>query len=91
MENLYTLVIPKDHLIKVDKSNMGNEKAHSKIIKIALQTHNLGEGINSLNELNISDLAWSTSSNEVVERDKSLQIIFENKNLDPWKLIKKTR
>ena len=73
--------------INVDKSNMGGAEAQSKLIRISLLTPNLGGGISSLKELNRSDFAWSIFSPK--ETDNSYQIIFDDKNLSPWKLIKK--
>ena len=89
MQYLYSLDIPMNKLIKVDKSNIGSEEAHSKIIRIALNTPNLGDGFNSLEELQPLDLAWTNCPKEAMNRDKSLQIIFEDENLSPWKLVKK--
>ena len=87
MEYLSLLEIPKNQLINVDKSNMGGAEAQSKLIRISLLTPNLGGGISSLKELNRSDFAWSIFSPK--ETDNSYQIIFDDKNLSPWKLIKK--
>ena len=68
---------------------MGNSDHQSKIIKISLLTNNLGDGIDDLNELNTSDMAWLNLSSDIEIDDKYFQIIFEDKNLLPWKLIKK--
>ena len=89
MQYLYSLDIPKDQLIKVDKSNIWGEEAQSKIIKIALQTPNLGDVFNSSEEIQPLDLAWTTLSKKEINRDNSFQIIFDDANLYPWKLVKK--
>ena len=89
MEYLTSLDILGNKLIKVDKSNFGNEKGSSKLIKISLLTPNLGDGIDNLEKLNTSDLAWSTLSLKEKSAIDSYQIIFENKTLSPWKLIRK--
>ncbi len=89
MQYLYSLDIPKKQLIKVHQCKTGCEGAYSKIIRIALQTPNLGNRFNSLEELNHLDIAWTTVSNEVLNGDESLQVIFDDENLYPWKLVKK--
>ena len=89
MEYLTSLDIVQNQIINVDKSNFGNEQGQSKIIRISLLTPKLGDGINGIAKLNSSDLAWSTlSSRELFETD-SYQILFDNKVLSPWKLIRK--
>ncbi len=95
MEYLSSLDILKSQIIKVDKSGfnisksgVNNEKAISKLIRISLLTPNLGDGIDSIEKLNQSDLAWSTLSSEEIETD-SYQIIYEDQILSPWKLIRK--
>ena len=89
MEYLSSLDILKNQIIKVDKSNIDNQRAQSKIIKISLLTPNLGDGINSIEKLNPSDLAWSTLSSKALYKTNSYQIIYENQILSPWKLIRK--
>ena len=81
--------MPKNQLIKVDKSNIWGEEAKSKIIRIALQTPNLGDVFNSSEEIQPLDLAWTTLSKKEINRDNSFQIIFDDANLYPWKLVKK--
>ena len=89
MEYLSSLDILKHEIIKVDKRMTGIEKAQSKIIRISLLTPNLGDGIESIEKMNPSDLAWSTlSSKEPYETD-AYQIIYDNEILSPWKLIRK--
>ena len=89
MEYLSTLDVFKNQIIKVDKSGLSNHDNMSKLIKISLLTPNLGDGINSIEMLNESELAWSTlSSNNLYETD-SYQIIYDNQILSPWKLVRK--
>ena len=89
MEYLSSLDILKNQIIKVDKRMTGIDKAQSKIIRIALLTPNLGDGIENIEKMNPSDLAWSTlSSKEPYETD-SYEIIYDRKILSPWKLIRK--
>ena len=89
MENISSLKTINNRIIKVDKSSFINTVSHSKIIRIALLTPNLGEGIESINSLKTSELAWSTLPKEDKIKDVSFKIIYENEVLFPWKLIKK--
>ena len=76
-------------IIKVDKSGINNIQAHSKIIRIALLTPNLGEGLNSINDLNPGEFAWSNESSIKNIDDKSYEILYKNDTLKPWRLILK--
>ena len=59
MENISSLKTVNSRIIKVDKSSFINTVSQSKIIRIALLTPNLGEGIESIKSLKTSELAWS--------------------------------
>ena len=89
MEYVSSFDIVKSQNIKVDKSGMNDTKSNSKIIRIALLTPNLGEGFNSINDLNPNELAWSSESSERFIKDKSYEIVYENDTLKPWRLILK--
>ena len=89
MDYLSTLDILKNQVINVDKRNIENQKAQSKLIKISLLTPNLGDRIESIEKMNTSDLAWSTSSSEELYETDSYQIIYDQEILSPWKLIRK--
>ena len=89
MEYISSLDILKNQMINVDKSNFGDGKGDSKIIKISLLTPHLGDGINGIEKLNPSDLAWSTLSSTQLYESDSYQIIYDHKILSPWKLIRK--
>ena len=89
MEYLSSLDILKNQIIKVDKNNLDNEIAQSKIIRISLLTPNLGDGINSIEQLNPLDFAWSTLSSKSLHETDSYQVIYDYKILSPWKLIRK--
>ncbi len=91
MEYLSSLDLINNQIIQVDKSSIKNNDSQSKIIRISLLTPKLGDGIENLKSLNISDLAWSTLTTSDQKKDDSYQIIYENKTLAPWKLIKKNK
>ena len=87
MEYVKTLDIVKNQKIKVDKSGIKNSKAQSKIIRISLLTPALGEGLDSIDHLNKSELAWSTEFKEITNNNYDYEVIYENDILKPWKLI----
>ena len=89
MENISSLKTINSRRIKVDKSSFINTVSQSKIIRIALLTPNLGEGIESIKSLKTSELAWSILPKEDQKKDTSFKIIYENEVIFPWKLIKK--
>ena len=91
MEYLSSLDILKNQIIQVDKSSIINEKAQSKIIRISLLTPKLGDGINSIESLKISDFAWSTFIPDGQIENDSYQIIYDDVILSPWKLIRKNQ
>ncbi len=87
MEYVSSLDIVKNQPIKVDKSGIKNSRSQSKIIRISLLTPKLGEGIESIDQLKNSELAWSTEFKKI--KKDSYEVIFESEILNPWKLIKK--
>ena len=89
MEYVTSLKTINKRVIKVDKSSIINTPSHSKIIRIALLTPNLGEGIENIKSLKSSELAWSILPKEDQRKDTSYKIIYENEVISPWKLIKK--
>ena len=89
MEYVASLDIVKNEPIKVDKSGMNNSISHSKIIRISLLTPSLGEGLESIDELNKSELAWSTDLKDIKNNNHGYEVIFEDDILKPWKLILK--
>ena len=89
MEEVLSLDIVNNQNIKVDKSGINNVDSHSKIIKIAILTPNLGEGLNSINDLNPGELAWTSESSGNNIKDNSYEILYKNNTLKPWKLILK--
>jgi len=89
LEHATSLDIVKNQIIKVDISGIKGSQAGSKIIRIALLTPNLGEGLESISNLNSTELAWSTELNLNNNSKDSYEIIYEDPTIDPWKLILK--
>jgi len=90
MEFLQFLVqstqVIKNQQIKVDKTGINNSTSQSKIIRISLLTPKLGGALENIDQLNKSELAWST---EFKNNNYSYEVIYENDILKPWKLILK--
>ncbi|MBO8230795.1 dolichyl-phosphate-mannose--protein mannosyltransferase [Prochlorococcus marinus str. MU1404] len=91
MEYVSSLDIVKNQPIKVDKKGIDNSQSQSKIIRISLLTPKLSEGIDSLDKLNKSELAWTTKYEELKNNNYSYEVIYENDILNPWKLILKNK
>jgi len=87
MEYVSSLEIVKNNEIKVDKSGIKNSRSQSKIIRIALLTPKIGEGLESIKQLKKSELAWSTEFQEIKNNNYTYEVIYENDILNPWKLI----
>jgi len=87
MEYVSSLDIVKNQKIKVDKSGINNSRSQSKIIRISLLTPLLGDGLESIDQLKKSELAWSTEFKEIKNDNFNYEIIYENDILNPWKLI----
>ena len=89
MEYVSSLDIVQNQPIMVDKSGINNSRSQSKIIRISLLTPILGEGLESIEQLKKSELAWSTEFKEIQNNNYSYEVIVENDILNPWKLIRK--
>ncbi len=89
MEYVASLDLVKNQPIQVDKSGIKNTKSQSKIIRIALLTPKLGEGLESIDQLRKSELAWTTDLKKIKNKDSSFEVIYENDTLKPWRLILK--
>ena len=87
MEYVSSLDIVKNQVVKVDKSGIKNSRSQSKIIRISLLTPILGEGLESIDQLKKSELAWSTEFKEIKENNYTYEVLYENDILNPWKLI----
>ena len=89
MEYVTSLDLVKNQTIKVVKSGINNSESQSKIIRIALQTPILGDGLNSINDLDTGELSWFNESLDKSSNKKSYEILYKNDTLKPWTLILK--
>ena len=89
MEYVSSLDLVKNQTIMVDKKGINNSRSQSKIIRIALSTPKLGRGLESINQLKKSELAWTTDLKTIKNNNDSFEVIYENDVLNPWKLILK--
>ncbi len=52
---------------------------------------NLGNGISNIQDLEINQYAWiSIPDGKSIDKDK-FRILYDSKNLYPWKLVKKNK
>jgi len=89
MEYVSSLDLVKNQTIMVDKKGINNSRSQSKIIRISLSTPKLGGGLESINQLKKSELAWTTDHKTIKDNDNSYEVIYENDVLNPWRLILK--
>ncbi len=89
MEYISSLDIVKNQSINVDKSGINNSQSQSKIIRISLLTPKLGVGLESIDQLKKSELAWTADLKKIKNNDYSYEVIYENDILKPWILILK--
>ncbi len=75
--------------IKTVKSDINDEDSHSKIIKILLHMPNIGDGIESLDNLKTDEYAWSRLSKNKFKNRKDIIIINDDDIFSPWKLVLK--
>ena len=89
MEYVSSLDTVKKQEIKVDRSGMKNSISQSKIIRISLLTPKLDQGLENIDQLKKSELAWTTDLKTIKNNDDSYEVIYEDDVLNPWKLILK--
>ena len=89
MEYVSSLDIVKNQPINVDLKGINNSQSQSKIIRIALLTPKLGKSLERIDQLNKSELVWSTEFKEIKNKNYHYEVIYENDILKPWKLIQK--
>ena len=73
--------------IETIKSNINTNEAHAKIIKILLLMPKNGKGIENIEDLSQNNYAWTTISNNELEKKKNIQIINDKEIFKPWKLV----
>tara|TARA_B100000575_G_scaffold241986_1_gene205221 strand:- start:202 stop:528 length:327 start_codon:yes stop_codon:yes gene_type:complete len=78
-----------NHSINVISDNLNTNDSTSKLIKILLITPNIGKALKNFNELKPNEYAWVVESTNKIHKFNNYQIISSDKNLNPWKLIKK--
>ena len=75
--------------VEIITRGLRDEYATKKIIKLAIFMPNLGNGISNIQDLEINQYAWiSIPDGESIDKDK-FRILYDSKNLYPWKLVKK--
>ena len=89
IENVITTKNLDSKIIYVKSSDIKDVNTHSKIIRIALLTPNLGNSIDTLDHLQSSELAWATEMIDSNYMKGKYEVIFTDNNISPWKLIKK--
>ncbi len=89
MEYVSSLDLVKNQTIMIDKKGINNSRSQSKIIRISLSTPKLGAGLESINQLKKSELAWTSDLKTIKTYEDSFEVIYENDVLNPWKLILK--
>ena len=75
--------------VNVIRDNLNIYESNSTLIKILLMTPNLGKDIQNLNDLKPNEYAWIVESNDIKIKSEYYQIISSDRNIYPWKLIKK--
>ena len=89
MEYVSSLDEVKNQIINVDISGRTDTQSESRIIRIALLTPNLGKGLESISNLNTTEIIWSADYKEIMRESDSYVILYEDKTLEPWKLVLK--
>ena len=89
MEYVSSLDEVQNQIINVDISGITDTQSESRIIRIALLTPNLGKGLKSISNLNPTEIVWSADYKVIIQGGDSYKIIYEDKTLEPWKLVLK--
>ncbi len=71
------------------KSDINDDISHSKIIKILLNMPNIGNGIESLDDLKKDEYAWSKLPKDNFKDRKNIILINDDDVFYPWKLVLK--
>ena len=73
--------------VEIITSGLKDVNATKTIIKLALFMPNLGNGVNSFNELKNNQYAWIALKEENLVKKYKNKIVYDSENLYPWKLI----
>ena len=89
MEFIVTKEKLNNEIININVERLDDDDSNPKIIRISLHTPKIGRVIKSLEELEPSEMTWTIiNENSNINYD-SYRILFDDKNLYPWKLVKK--
>ena len=77
--------------IEVLKSNLGNQKSVSKIIKISLLMPKIGNGIQKIEDLKRNQYAWINNGSKEIYKKNNYLLVNESEIFFPWKLIKRIK
>ena len=88
-ENLVRKENLEGRYISTVKSDIKDDLSHSKIIKILLQMPSIGDGIQSLDDLEKNEYAWSTISKDRLKERNDISLINKDDIFNPWKLVLK--
>ena len=73
--------------VEIITSGLNDENSTKTIIKLALFMPNLGNGVNSLNDLEKNQYAWKSIRDKDIVKKDNFNIVYDSKNLYPWKLV----
>ncbi len=88
-ENLIQNESLNQKYIKTVTSDINDDISHSKIIKILLQMPNIGDGIETLDDLKKDEYAWSKISKDKFKNRQDIILINNDDIFYPWKLVLK--
>ena len=88
-ENLIQSESLNQKYIETVTSDINDDLSHSKIIKILLQMPNIGNGIETLDDLKKDEYAWSKISNDKFKNHQDIILINNDDVFSPWKLVLK--
>tara|TARA_Y100001970_G_scaffold189609_1_gene230507 strand:- start:12960 stop:14537 length:1578 start_codon:yes stop_codon:yes gene_type:complete len=89
MEKVIALENLNNKIVNINTSDIIDNNSHSKIIRIALLTPNLGSGIENFNKFETFELLWTTKSTLEKLDEKLFKVIYQDKYLNPWILVRK--
>ena len=88
-ENLIQSESLNQKYIETVTSEINDDISHSKIIKILLNMPNIGNGIESLDDLKKDEYAWSKLQKDNSKDRKNIILINDDDIFYPWKLVLK--